>query len=91
MKLTKEFLDNHPDFEHDTKIEEWHKEADPNFPDYAYYVSKDGRITIDNITNLSATAWNIHVDNEDFESLAGFSVETVEDANTILAIYKLKI
>ena len=31
------------------------------------------------------------VDNEDFESLAGFGVETLEDANKVLGIYGLRI
>lgn len=59
--------------------------------DFRSFTSNDRRIVATNIANLSNTAWNIHLDDSTMCSLADFDVETVEDANTILAIYGIKI
>lgn len=60
-----------------------------------YLVSPDGRICIKDSTNLPYTEgypdWNIHVDSEDMDSLASFDVNNIEDANTILGVYNLKL
>ena len=91
MKLNKEYFDNHEGFDANTNHNylNWYREN--GFPDYNEYTSKDGRIIVKNIANLSDDAWNFHVDDDDFCSLASFDVETVEDANTILKIYGLSI
>ena len=91
MKLTKEYFERHPDFEHDSFLENSYREMDPSYSEYLCYQSLDGRIVVQNFSNLSDSAWNIHVDNECFESLASFDVETVEDANKVLGIYGMKI
>jgi hypothetical protein len=45
-------------------------------------------VTIQNlIGNLSQDSWVIHLDNNDYNSIAVFDVETVEDANTIFTVY----
>ena len=80
-------------FEHDTTLEEYRGEV--NGEPYYYLYSPDSRITVDNWTNLPYTEgypdWEFHVDNEDMDSLANFDVNNLEDANTILGVYKLKI
>lgn len=89
MKITKEYLDKIDWLERDEKHESMMRVV-RNEPNFMQYVSKDGRLGICNVTNLSGSAWNFHLDNEDMDSLASFDVETVEDANTILNIYKYK-
>ena len=80
-------------FEHDITLEE--NRGEVNGEPYCYLHSPDSRITVDNWTNLLYTegypAWAFHVDNEDMDSLANFDVNNLEDANTILGVYNLKI
>jgi len=89
MKITKEYLESIDWLEHSV-ADEYRLRAVLNNPNYMFFISKDGRLAIRNVTNLSQDAWNFHLDNEDMDSLASFDVETVEDANTILNIYKYK-
>lgn len=87
MKITKEYLETIEWLEH-SPADEYRMRAVLNNPDFMQFISKDGRLGICNVANLSYNAWNFHLDNEDMDSLASFDVETVEDANTILNIYK---
>ena len=89
MKITKEYLETIEWLEH-CPADEYRMRTVLNKPDFTEFESKDGLFTICNLANLSADAWHIHLDNEDMDSLASFDVETVEDANTILNIYKYK-
>jgi hypothetical protein len=86
MKITREYLDGIDWLEHDTGNETWIRDAINN-PDFVDYVSTDGMLRINNLSNLSQDAWNIHLDNEDCDTIASFDVETVEEANVILNIY----
>lgn len=87
MKITTEYLESIDWLEHST-ADEYRLRAVLNNPNYMFFISKDGRLGIRNVTNLSQDAWNFHLDNGDFDTVASFDVETVEDANTILNIYK---
>lgn len=87
MKITTEYLESIDWLEHST-ADEYRLRAVFNNPNYMFFISKDGRLAIRNVTNLSQDAWNFHLDNGDFDTVASFDVETIEDANTILNIYK---
>lgn len=89
MKITKEYLESIDWLEHSV-ADEYRMRAVLNNPYFMQFISKDGRLGICNVANFSNNAWNFHLDNEDMDSLASFDVETVEDANTILNIYKYK-
>lgn len=86
MKITKEYLETIEWLEH-CPADEYRMRAVLNNPDFTEFQSKDGLFTIRNVANLSADAWHIHLDNSDFDTLASFDAETVEEANTILNIY----
>lgn len=87
MKITKEYLDNVEWLKHDEK-DEYRLRAVLNNSDFVKYESTDGMVTIQNlIGNLSQDSWVIHLDNNDYNSIAVFDVETVEDANTIFTVY----
>lgn len=86
MKITKEYLENIEWLEH-CPADEYRMSAVLNNQDFTEFQSKDELFTICNVANLSADAWNIHLDNSDFDTLVSFDAETVEDANTILNIY----
>lgn len=90
--LTVEYLEEHG-YIHDVELEEYHQEH--GRCGYLILISNDNRIILQNKANLPSTyeypAWNIHVDNEDMESIASFDVNSLEDANTILGVYNLKI
>jgi hypothetical protein len=86
MKITKEYLEAIEWLEH-CPADEYRIRAVLNNPDFTEFQSKDGLFTIRNVANLSADAWNIHLDNSDFDTLVSFDAETVEEVNTILNIY----
>lgn len=86
MKITKEYLETIEWLEH-CPADEYRIRAVLNNPDFTEFQSKDGLFTICNVANLSADAWNIHLDNSDFDTLVSFDAETVEEVNTILNIY----
>lgn len=86
MKITKEYLETIEWLEH-CPADEYRMRAVLNNPDFMEFQSKDGLFTICNVANLSADAWNIHLDNSDFDTLVRFDAETVEEVNTILNIY----
>lgn len=86
MKITKEYLETIEWLERST-ADEYRMKTVLNKPDFTEFESKDGLFTICNLANLSADAWHIHLDNCDFDTLASFDAETVEEANTILNIY----
>lgn len=89
MKITKEYLETVEWLEHSV-ADEYRMRTVLNNPDYMYFISKDSRLVIRNVGNLSNDSWNFHLDNEDMDSIANFDAENVEDANTILNIYKYK-
>ena len=86
MKITKEYLETIEWLERST-ADEYRMRTVLNKPDFTEFQSKDELFTICNVANLSGDAWHIHLDNCDFDTLASFDVETVEDANTFLNIY----
>lgn len=90
--LTVEYLEEHG-YIHDAELEEYHQEH--GRCGYLILSSNDNRIILQNKANLQSTydypAWNIHLDNEDMETIASFDVNSLEDANTILGVYNLKI
>ena len=86
MKITKEYLETIEWLEHST-ADEYSMRTVLNKPDFTEFQSKDELFTICNVANLSGDAWHIHLDNCDFDTLASFDVETLEDANTFLNIY----
>ena len=90
MLITKEYLESISWLKHDEYQENLLRKTDDFGPDYIEFVSDDGRLLIRNTGNLSNKSWWFHLDNEDMDSLAGFDVETIEDANTILNVYKYK-
>lgn len=91
--ITVEYLEKQG-FEHHMMVEE-EGGVTRNGSPFLYLTSPDGRISIHNSTNLPDSdmflAWNVHVDNEDMDTLAMFDVNCLEDANTILGVYNLKI
>ena len=90
MLITKEYLESISWLRHDEYQENLLRKTDDFGLDYIEFVSDDGRLIITNKSNLSDKSWWFHLDNEDMDSIAGFDVETVEDANTILNVYKYK-
>lgn len=92
MNLTKDYFEHNPKFRRDIKTEELlNKNIDDDYYKYVIFETLDRRIVVTNQANLSDVAWNFHVDNEVFESIASFDVETEAQANTILGVYGLMI
>lgn len=101
MKLTKHYFEsNHHLWKHDTKQEELLKPVHGD--GYVCFVSNNEHIktfyknfkytvVVDNATNMGDGWWNFHIDNADMNSVAGFSVQTLEQANQILGVYNMRL
>lgn len=52
--------------------------------------SKDGRININNASNTLGRSWNIHIDNEDFDTIGSMDVEYVHQLQQVLRLCRIK-
>lgn len=55
------------------------------------YVSADGRITLDPSTPNYPRQWNVHIDNEDYQSIASCDLDYLHQLQHLLRICNIEI
>lgn len=58
---------------------------------YRFYFNKDKRVQISDLTNSGDGYWNVHVDNEDNETIGSCDVKYVHEMQNILRLCKYEL
>lgn len=54
------------------------------------WTSEDGRVIITNLSNSIGRDWNVHIDNEDFQTIGGLDIQETWQLETILRLSEIK-
>ena len=53
---------------------------------YECWQNQDGRVTVSNFTNTNGRSWNVHIDNEDFDTMGEIEIEHVHELQHMLRL-----